>query len=530
MKWFALIRCCFLCLLASCSTGATTELSASFTYSPASPVVGQTVQFTDTSTGSPTSWNWAFGDGAADTEENPSHTYTSAASYTVTLTVGNSAGSDSTTRSVVVLPGTPPTTSFPLKVSSNSRYLVTQSDEPFLMVADSPQGGMVCLSVSDASYYFANRASYGFNTAWINLVGGTTFGGRSNFSTYDGIVPFTTAGDYSTPNAAYFARVDAILNAAEANGITVWLDPAECIDSMSNMRANGVTKCTNFGRYLGNRYKNFKNIIWACGNDFQTWSDPADDAVVLAIANGIKATDTNHLHTVMLDYSISSSTDDVRWNSVIDINSAYTYYPTYAEVVTDYNLSPARPVVMCESDYEFERGSDAERLRRMAYWTYLAGGCGYIYGSGYVWPFASGWKTNLDTVGAIELRYCKNLLSSKAWYSLVPDQAHTLATSGYGTFSAGGTEHTSISANDYVTAALTPEGTLALVYVPSARTITVDMTEFSGSVIARWYDPTAGTYQSIVGSPFPNAGFHVFSTPGTHSDGASDWVLVLEKQ
>ncbi len=58
-------------------------LEASFEFS----VNGLTVLFTDTSTGSPTSWQWDFGDGATSTAQNPSRTYAAAGSYTVTLTV-----------------------------------------------------------------------------------------------------------------------------------------------------------------------------------------------------------------------------------------------------------------------------------------------------------------------------------------------------------------------------------------------------------------------------------------------------------
>ena len=79
-------------------------LAASFAYSPASPVAGQAVQFTDTSTGSPTSWQWNFGDGATSTFQNPSHTFTTPASYTVTLTVSNTSGSKSINRTVTVVP------------------------------------------------------------------------------------------------------------------------------------------------------------------------------------------------------------------------------------------------------------------------------------------------------------------------------------------------------------------------------------------------------------------------------------------
>ena len=530
MKCFPWIVVCFFWISASCECGGTPELSASFTYGPLPPVVGQAVQFSDTSTGNPTAWQWNFGDGTASTDKDPRHTYMTVASFTVTLTVSNRAGTKNTTRAVIALTGTVPPSTFPLKVSTNGRYLAGQDDKPFLMMGDCPQGGMVGLSVSDANYFFANRASYGINTVWINLLSGTTFGGRSDFSTYDGILPFTALNDYATPNPAYFSRVDAILDAAANNGIAVWLNPAETIDSLSVMLSNGINKCYDFGKYLGNRYKNFDNIVWAPGNDFQTWSDPSHTAVVHAVASGIKQTDSRHLHTVMLDGPISSSTDNGAWSDLLDFNSAYTYFPTYAEVVTDYDLSPTRPVIMCESCYEFENGADAERLRREIYWTFLSGGRGYIYGNGYVWPITSSWKSHLNTTGIAQLAYCRDLLQSRAWHTLAPDQAHTLVTAGFGTYSSGGTMYSSISTNDYATAARNTDGTLALIYVPTARTITIAMTAFSGPVNGRWYDPTTGTYQAIIGSPFLNVGSLAFSTPGTHSDGASDWVLVLEKQ
>jgi PKD repeat protein len=52
------------------------------------------VRFTDTSTGSPTSWLWDFGDGASSDEQNPVHTYTSAGTYSVKLTVTGPGGTD----------------------------------------------------------------------------------------------------------------------------------------------------------------------------------------------------------------------------------------------------------------------------------------------------------------------------------------------------------------------------------------------------------------------------------------------------
>jgi len=52
------------------------------------------VQFTDTTTGSPTSWTWSFGDGTSSTEQNPSHIYAVAGTFDVSLTAANAGGSD----------------------------------------------------------------------------------------------------------------------------------------------------------------------------------------------------------------------------------------------------------------------------------------------------------------------------------------------------------------------------------------------------------------------------------------------------
>ncbi|AKB32822.1 cell surface protein [Methanosarcina siciliae HI350] len=67
---------------------------AAFTADPISGTVPLTVQFTDNSTGSPTSWFWDFGDGATSNESSPIHTYSAAGNYTVNLTVENTAGTD----------------------------------------------------------------------------------------------------------------------------------------------------------------------------------------------------------------------------------------------------------------------------------------------------------------------------------------------------------------------------------------------------------------------------------------------------
>jgi uncharacterized membrane protein len=68
---------------------------ADFYGTPTSGYAPLTVQFTDTSTGPPTSWSWNFGDGDSTnaTMQNPVHTYASAGTYTVSLTAMNGVAS-----------------------------------------------------------------------------------------------------------------------------------------------------------------------------------------------------------------------------------------------------------------------------------------------------------------------------------------------------------------------------------------------------------------------------------------------------
>jgi hypothetical protein len=107
----------------------------------------------------------------------------------------------------------------------------------------------------------------------------------------------------------------------------------------------------------------------------------------------------------------------------------------------------------------------------------------------------------------------------------VPDQTHAVVTTGYGTFDSNPDP---FDTSDYVTTARTGDGKLAVAYVPTGGTLGVDLAQLAGSVTARWYDPSNGTYSAIQGSPFANQGSHSFTTPGKNHDGDPDWVLVLE--
>jgi len=71
---------------------------ADFIGNPRSGSAPLSVQFTDASTGSISTWSWTFGDGGTSSQQNPSHVYSNPGTYTVSLTVTGSSGSDTETK------------------------------------------------------------------------------------------------------------------------------------------------------------------------------------------------------------------------------------------------------------------------------------------------------------------------------------------------------------------------------------------------------------------------------------------------
>ena len=429
---------------------------------------------------------------------------------------------------------------YPLKPSADGRYVVDINNVPFLIIGDAPHSILANVNNADATTYLTDRGSNGFNALWIELLcdsytrGFGTEGSRNYGRDVNGNNPFTstlTGGyyDLTTPNPAYWSHVDYIVQTAATNGLQCVFTPLDQGGWTRTSLQNGTNRCYQYGQFLGNRYKHSPNIIWNLGNDFQGWRRQYQDDVVLAIVDGISNNDPNHLITVQLDFPVSESQDDVNWIPRITANGVYTYYPTYAETLVAYNKPTVIPVLFLEANYEDEANlgelGTPKVLRRQEYWSLTAGAlAGHMYGNKYIWPFLKGWQSHLNTTCTTELMYFKNFFNGIHWYDLVPDKSHTFLTAGYGTFTSRGF----VGNSDYATGARTQDGALGVVYTPVGHTLTIAMNSFGGPVTARWYDPTADTFRSISGSPFPNSGTHNFTTPGNNSAGDPDWVLLLQ--
>jgi hypothetical protein len=296
------------------------------------------------------------------------------------------------------------------------------------------------------------------------------------------------------------------------------LDPAEIGSFRDLLKNNGEAKSETYGKFLGERYRDDVNIIWMFGNDYADWE--TYDPYLVALAKGLRDADPKKLQTIELAPS-NTSFDDATWPPLIELATAYAYAPTYEVVLRAYNADPTTPVFMVEANYEFENNDQGpptsdETLRRQEYWTMLSGATGQLYGNKYTWGFQDAdWKEHFDTKAVDEWQLMVRLFSDRRWWDLVPDQQHRFLVDGAGE----PTNQGDVLESDYATAATTPDGSLGIVYVPTARTIKLDLTKLQAGVTARWFDPTDGTFRDARAP---------FTTPGKNAAGAEDWVLVIE--
>lgn len=395
---------------------------------------------------------------------------------------------------------------YPLQVSNNQRYLVDQVNVPFFYHADTAWQIFTKLTKAEAEQYLEDRRSKGFNAIKVQILSYAP-GAAVN---REGQTAFIN-NDMTNPNNAYFAHVDWVVSKAAEKGILMTISTA-----WFGYRGDGwrdslnTSNARTYGRYLGNRYRNFNNIVWVHGGD-----DPVAGKLdaVRELAAGIEENAPQHLQTYHDNERASSETlNNEGW---LDINITYSRSANYVQALKEYNRQPVRPIVEGENLY-LDRDNSAFVVRRQAYWMMLSGAAGHVYGADPVWRFDPGWANVLNDPSAFQMGNLRSLFGSRAWYNLVPDQDHTVVTDGYGTFGE----------NDYVMAARTSDGNLLMAYLPEGKSLTVDLSKFNRSVRAQWFDPTNGSYRD--GGSFNNSGSQSLSPSSTNAAGGRDWVLVME--
>jgi PKD repeat protein len=215
---------------------------AGFNGTPTSGETPLTVNFTDASTNSPTSWSWDFGDGGTSTAQNPSHQYTSAGTYTVSLTATNSCGSD---------------------IETKTDYITVTCTAPTADFSGSPTSGDAPLIVN-----FTDQSSAATSWSWDFGDGGTSTAQNPSHQ-------YTSAGTYTVALTAtnscgsdietktdYITVTEATQDEMHVHNISVskqsfWIwSRATATVTIYDQGNNPVSSATVYGSFSGPRSQN----------------------------------------------------------------------------------------------------------------------------------------------------------------------------------------------------------------------------------------------------------------------------------
>ena len=434
-----------------------------------------------------------------------------------------------------------------LKVSENGRYLTTGDGDPFFWLGDTGWLLFNKLNRDEAETYLEDRKNKGFNVIQamvLHTVPSVNVYGDSSIVNKDIARPLVTDGNNpdNSEEYDYWDHIDYIIDKAAEKGlymalVPVWGSPVK--DGKVSVEQAKV-----YARFLAERWKEKKNIIWLNGGDIKG-SDSI--AVWQEIGKTIKSIDPDHLMTFHPRGRTASSDwfHDESWLDFNMVQSGHRRYDQdtsknedkhYGEdnwkfMAADWKRTPIKPTIDGEPSYEGipqglhdikEPRWTAADVRRYGYWSVFSGGFGYTYGQNSVMQMHSQadtstaygskelWTEALQAPGATQMKYIKDLMLSRGdYFERVPDQS-IVADNG----------------EKYNQLLATRTDKYAFIYNYNGREIKINMGKIAGDKVeASWFNPRNGETKKI--GEFDNNGVQSFQPEGGVKDG-NDWVLILD--
>jgi hypothetical protein len=300
------------------------------------------------------------------------------------------------------------------------------------------------------------------------------------------------------------------------------------------------TRAYNYGKWLGNRYKNNTNVVWILGGDRVAATKEIDYRPVWrAMAMGIIDGTGNQCLITYHPNGERSSSEWLHQDTWLDFNMIQSSHgrqdaPVWDMIKKDRAFSPAKPTLDSEPNYEdhpihpwpkwstdngYFRDYD---VRKQIYRSVFSGACGVTYGHHAIWQFFNerveainyverGWVNAMDRPGAYQAGYLRKLIESRPMQNRIPDLSMIAEGQGEG--------------GQHIEAFHNSDGSYAMIYLPVGKEIIVDMNFIkSKNIKVWWFDPKdtsvhkVGMLQRVQRMKFtpPVTGF------------GNDWVLVID--
>ncbi len=459
--------------------------------------------------------------------------------------------------------GPPPASKLPrVRVHADGHLLQLEDGRPFFWLGDTAWELIHRATRDEVSYFLAKRGRQGFTV--IQTVVLAEFDGLNEPNPL-GQRPLVD-NDPLRPNEAYFDRVGEIVDEAAARGLYVALLPTWG-DKLTGpwgtgprlFRNDNLPVARSYARYLGEKLKDRTNVVWMLGGDRPALVDnrkrsdwpnqqslasgfgPDQDwrpiwrEIAAGLAEGTGATPICLYHPQGGDWTTSQMLPDEPWLSIHGMQSGHGGghdQPVWDFVTRDYALSPAKPTLDLEPNYEDHPYNPWPRwdpatgyfrdhdVRKQCWRSVLAGACGVTYGHHAVWQLAGArheiinhadrdWRDALNRPGGNQVRFIRDLLQSRPFFRRMPDQDLIASDAGRG--------------GDHIRAARDRDGTYAFVYVPrNDQRVTLNLARLNAPRLQGWwFDPRTGVGALIGDIPAERT---EFVTPSY----GPDWVLVFD--
>ena len=351
---------------------------------------------------------------------------------------------------------------FPLAVHDGC--LVGANGQPAWLQGEAAWSMIVRLTDDELDRYLADRKARGFNTLLVNLL-------EHKFANEPpkdraGNTPFVDK-PFGTPNEAYFAHVDHVLE--RARDFTILLAPAYLGHDGGDegwyveITRAGPDAMRAYGKYLAARYKDVPNLVWVEGGDAPPMAAGPE---IEALVDGLG---TSHLHTAHSARGASALDDyDRPW---LSINTTYSDCRRLAmNLDADTHRARVMPSFFIEGTYENE-GAPLGCTIAQAYRAMLSGAAGHVFGNAPIWLFDKGWPAALDSEGSRAMQHLAELRAKYDLSGLVP---------------------LNVAAFPRIAAAANAHAVIALVEKPTVLRFSVPWL-----ATARWFDPATGEARVI---------------------------------
>ncbi|WP_295119142.1 glycoside hydrolase family 140 protein [uncultured Chitinophaga sp.] len=451
-----------------------------------------------------------------------------------------------------------------INVHEGKRYLQTEKGQPFFWLADTDWELFHRLDREEIATVITTRSQQGFNILQCVVLAeedGLRQPNRHGDKPFKSDNPLewdTTHGNNPTDQAQYdyWDHIDYTIQLAAKKGLYIALLPTWG-DKVAHLWGVGPIIFTAenagpYGQMLAKRFGKYRNIIWVLGGDrpaIYTGKDNKkydDRPIWRAMAAGIREAENGNRHfmTYHISGDITQTTSqqlaNEDWIEMNTMQSGHGSRETkiWEFIARDLATKPTKPTADLEPCYEDHpvnpwdgkwtraRGyfSDYDVRVRM-YRSVFAGACGVTYGHHQIWQFLDtsrykpvnigdtiiGWRKALRSPGAFQVRFLKELMMSRPYFSRIPDPLLVVNN---------GNDWT-----NYITATRDYEGSYAFIHLPEATPVTLNMALLKGNrKKAWWFNPANGRKtKALVSNHTENSTF-------TPPAGGRDWVLIVDAE